>query len=132
MVGKYRLLTVLFVALSASCFGQQPALMNDSQHPVSADSVGTIKRIKSPVGKKLKVVYTNGQKRKIQKNDLWGFRNRSGRLYRLYDNKALRVVKQKDVVKYEYKQPGTTHFSWRYSADLNSPVYRTKRKARHW
>jgi len=128
---RYGLLFVLFFACLACCSGQGSALMYDSQHAVSADSFGIIKRIKSPVGKKVKIVYTNGQKRKILKDELWGFRNRSGRVYRLYDNKALRIVKQKDVVKYEYKQPGTTHFSTRYSADLNSPVYRTKRKARH-
>lgn len=128
---RYRLLFVLFFAFSTCCFGQGFALMYDSQHAISADSVGIIKRIKSPVGKKIKVVYTNGRKRKILKDELWGFRNRGGRIYRLYDNKALRIVKQKDIVKYEYKQPGTTHFSWRYSANPDSPVYRTKEKARY-
>lgn len=129
---KGRLLSVLWFLLSVRCFGQFPALMYDSKHAVSEDSVGAIKKIVAPYGKKLKVVYENGQKRKILKSDLWGFQNRSGRLYRLYRNKAMRVLKQGDVVKYVYKQPGTHNFSWRYSADLDSPVFRTKRKARHF
>jgi hypothetical protein len=127
---KCNLLSALFIALSVSCFGQHPALLYDSRHPVAEDSIGIIKRIKSSYGKKLKVVYTNGQKRKIYKRELWGFQSRNGRLYRLYDNKAMRVIRQGEIVKYEYKQPGTDCFSWRYSANLDSPVYRTKRKAR--
>ncbi|GGB76730.1 hypothetical protein GCM10011325_00280 [Dyadobacter sediminis] len=105
--------------------------MYDSKQAVYEDSVGTIKKIVSPYGKNLKVVYKNGQKRKILKSSLWGFQNRSGKLYRLYDNKAMRVLRQSGIIKYAYKQPGTNHFSWRYSADLDSPVFRTKRKARH-
>ncbi|KAA6432660.1 hypothetical protein FEM33_23340 [Dyadobacter flavalbus] len=128
---KGGLLIVLLGLLSGRCFGQFPALMYDSKHAVWEDSVGTIKKIASPYGKNLKVVYKNGQKRKILKSGLWGFRDRSGKLYRLYDNKAMRVLRQSDLIKYAYKQPGTHHFSWRYSTDLDSPVVRTKRKARH-
>lgn len=127
---KTNVLAILFLALSASCFGQKAALMYTSHSSVSEDSVGMIKRIKSPVGKKVKVIYANGQKTKILKSELWGFQNSRGRVYRLYDSKALRVVKQNDIVKYEYKQPGTTCYSRRYSADLDSPVVWTKRKAR--
>ncbi|TLU95808.1 hypothetical protein [Dyadobacter sediminis] len=128
---KGGLLIVLLGLLSGRCFGQFPALMYDSKQAVYEDSVGTIKKIVSPYGKNLKVVYKNGQKRKILKSSLWGFQNRSGKLYRLYDNKAMRVLRQSGIIKYAYKQPGTNHFSWRYSADLDSPVFRTKRKARH-
>jgi hypothetical protein len=127
---RINLIGIFFLVLSASCFGQNPALMYTSHSGVSEDSIGVIKRIKSPVGKKVKVIYSNGQKSKILKSELWGFRTRSGRLYRLYDGKALRVVKQNDIVKYEYKQPGTTCYSRRYSANLDSPVVWTKRKAR--
>ncbi len=128
---KYKILTVLFFAVCFSTYAQGPALLFDREAPVTKDSLGVIKKIKSPqTGKYLKVVYDSGRKNKVLKSDLWGFRGSKGRLYRIDDNKVFKVLKQDDIVKYERTLAGTNQRQRRFSSDLDSPLYQTKRKAR--
>ena len=128
---KFKLLSLFVFTVSFSCYGQSPALLFSRQHPVTADSFGVIKKIKSPpLGKKIKVVYNDGQKRKVLKDNLWGFQGSNGRLYRIYDNKVFEVVRQDDIVKYERKLAGTNQYQRRFSANLDSPLFLTKRNTR--
>ena len=124
--------SVLLLLASCLCsFAQHPALMYNRQHPVTEDSVGVIKRIAAPpLSKKLKVVYENGRKRKVLKDDVWGFQDRRGRLFRVYEGAVYRTIIKDDIVKYQRQKPGTNEYQWRYSTDLDSPLYWTKRKAR--
>ncbi|MCF8452916.1 MAG: hypothetical protein K9G42_06915 [Pedobacter sp.] len=128
---KFKLLSIFLFALTLSCYGQTPALLFSPQNQVTADSHGVIRKIKAPAtGKNLMVVYNDGQKRKLLKDDLWGFLDRKGRSYRIDDNKVFRVVRQDDIVKYDRKLAGTNQYQRRFSADLESPLVQTKRKAR--
>lgn len=128
---KFNLLFILIFALALSGYGQSPALLFSPQNPVSADSHGVIRKIKAPeTGKNLTVVYHDGQKRKVLKDEVWGFLDKKGRAYRIADNQVLRVVSQNDIVKYERKLAGTNQYQRRFSADLESPLVQTKRKAR--
>lgn len=128
---KYNLLTIFLCTVCLSCNGQGPALLFSRQHPVTSDSLGVIKKIKSPpFGENLKVIYGDGQKRKVLKNDLWGFQGSNGRLYRIYDNKVFRVIRQGSIVKYERRLAGTNQYQWRFSSDLDSPLFQTRKKAR--
>ncbi len=128
---KYKFLTLFLFTVCSSTYGQGPALLFNRQYPVTEDSLGVIKKIKSPeLGKYIKVVYSNGRKNKVLKDNLWGFQDRNGRLYRIYNNKTFKIVKQDDIVKYERTLAGTNQYQRRFSSDLDSPLYQTKRKAR--
>ncbi|QRR00683.1 hypothetical protein [Dyadobacter sandarakinus] len=127
------ILTIIIVFVYCShSFGQQAALMYDSQHAVTKDSIGVIKRIAShPLSRNLKVVYTNGKKRKVPEKEVWGFRGRTGHLYRVYKGDVFRVMPKKDFVRYERHLTGT-HYQVRFSSDLDSPMVWSKRKARKY
>ncbi|WP_276345602.1 hypothetical protein [Daejeonella sp. JGW-45] len=128
---KYKFLAIFLFTVCFSTYGQAPALLFDRQDPVTEDATGVIKKIKSPeYGKYLKVVYLNGRKNKVLKSTLWGFQGNNGKLYRIYDNKVFKIVKQDDIVKYERTLAGTNQYQRRFSSDLDSPLYQTKRKAR--
>jgi hypothetical protein len=127
---KNTLLLMLLFAVCQGCATQKPAIVYNAGQLIDTDSIGEMKRIAAPVGRNIAVVYTNGERRKIRKSDVWGYVDNRGRMFRLHKGHAYKVFMRGDFVKYERRMPGTNVYRRLYSADLDSPVYLSKRKAR--
>ena len=134
---RYHLVIIFLLSLAENAFGQSAALFFRSADIENARTDSLIRDVwPQKFGKYIRIKYTNGDKAKIAKNSVWGFRSKKGRLYRMYKGEPYQVVVKDGYVKYYYDtfayiEPALIPITEsRYSATLNSPIVFSKKKAR--
>jgi hypothetical protein len=79
------------------------------------------------------IKYADGHSEQIDKDSIWGYEDRHGRIHRYYNKQFYLVRKANDVVYYSIQRPtGQGIANLRYfSQDYDSPLRWTKAKARN-
>ncbi|WP_342084844.1 hypothetical protein [Dyadobacter sp. OTU695] len=87
------------------------------------------------LGRSIVIKHKNGVKTKLPKDAVWGFRDKKGRLYRMFKSEPYEVVKKDGYVRYSYDsfiyiEPTLIPYKEaRFSTTLDSPIVRSKKKA---
>lgn len=133
----YHLMLGCSLILAENAQGQRAALFYRSADIDAMRPDSTIRDIwPQKFGKYMRVKYKTGIKTKVPKDAVWGYRNRKGKLFRIYKGQPYQVVKNGQYVKYYYQdfiyiEPAlVSNLEARYSTTLDSPIVFTKRKAR--
>lgn len=135
---KYcHLVFVLFLLPAEKASSQKAALFFQSTDIENARTDSSIRDVwPQKLGKYMRIKYRNGTKTKVPKESVWGFRNKKGRLYRMYRGEPYEVVVKDGYIKYYYETfvyiepaliPDT---ETRYSTTLDSPIVFSRKKAR--
>ncbi|SKC19071.1 hypothetical protein [Dyadobacter psychrophilus] len=134
---RYHLVFIFLLSLAENAFGQSAALFFQSADIGNARTDSSIRDVwPQKFGKYMRIKYTNGDKTKILKDSVWGFRSRKGRLYRMYKGEPYQFVVKDGYIKYYYDTFALTEptiipvTEARYSATLDSPIVFSKKKAR--
>jgi hypothetical protein len=132
----FQLILGFTLLIAGSAVGQQAALYYQSADIDKTQPDNSIRNIDvQKLGRYLVIKYKNRAKTKVPKDSVWGFRDKKGRLYRMFKGEPYEVVKKNGYVRYAYDsfiyiEPTLIpNKEARYSATLDSPIVRTKKKA---
>ncbi|MCF0073487.1 hypothetical protein LZD49_23615 [Dyadobacter sp. CY261] len=122
--------------VAGNALGQRAALLYRSTDIETTQPDSSIRNIwPQKFGRYMVIKYKNGVKTKVPKDAVWGFRDKKGRLYRMFKREPFEVVKNEGYVRYAfnsfiYIDPMIIpHKEARFSATLDSPIVFTKKKA---
>ena len=143
-----RLFLLLFIVSACTARYQplrvQPNRLVDNSSALYSQTTApdtTIKRIRAAgwLSRNIVVKHQDGSVVRVPKNTVWGYSDKSGKVWRRYRSGFYEVMRVADVVEYRdmvsqtYQSNGTTHTIQqpvtRYSRTLDSPIYGTRRRA---
>ena len=97
----FHLVFIFWLSLAENAFGQSAALFFQSADIENARIDSLIRDVcPQKFGKYIRNKYTNGDRTKIPKDSVWGFRSKKGRLYRMYKGEPYQVVVKDRYIKY--------------------------------
>lgn len=121
--------------MAENASGQHTALFYRSAEIETAPRDSTIRDVwPQKSGKYMLIKYRNGLKTKVPKDSVWGFRDRKGNVFRMYERVPYLVVENETYVKYHYETeiyieptfiPHTLSY---FSETLDSPIKSSKKK----
>jgi len=132
---KYYYVILVTLLLAQNALGQAALYFRSSDIKNASIDSPIRDVLPQKFGKHMRIKYRNGDRAKILKESVWGFRNRKGRLYRMYKGEPYEVVEKDGYIKYRYDTFVYTAPAFipitedRYSATLDSPIVFSKKKA---
>jgi len=99
---KSLLVVILFLSfLSVSAQQEFPILAKNSFEFINAANDRKIEDVYINSNNKVVVIYPNDEKKKYDKDEVWGYRNRKGIAYRLYERKEYEIRQMEGIIIYE-------------------------------
>ena len=123
----FHIVLVTFISVAT----QAQSLLKSSSEINHAIADTAIKKIKpQKFGRTLKVKYKDGSQQRIKMDSLWGYKDKKGRIFRLYKNVPYQILKENEFVTYFINSnttmgPRTYRF---YSKTRDSEIVMRKRK----
>jgi len=132
-IGKSKFLTLLVLSsvLAFSALGQKANILYSSADLNSFKRSNQINKIiYGPLYSTIKVKFTDGSVKKIDKSDIWGYIDTNGDIYRQYNRDFFKIIDQSSLIKYtktnlhsqgaRYPRPLEESF---FSRTLDSKIY---------
>ncbi len=100
------------------------------------DSIARIKPGGPVFGKNLTFIRINGERKKVPRNEIWGYSDEKGRVWRSFKKTYCKVLRVDDIVEYEVTEPRTVGLNTvvnepvkLYSKTLESTIFRSRKRA---